>query len=965
MRLRTKKTWEKTGFTVLLAVLFVFVGKPSQSQVKKDSLLTVLGYSQLRDSSRVLTLEKLAYYYRFNDPDSAYILAKEAYQISDSIHFVYGLVYSLNHMGSFFLSKGQYNQAVRNYKEAVLYFKTKDVKVLQGVALAINNIGVVYFEKGNYSLAEHFINKALLVDKHLNYKKGIARELGNLGKLKLKENHIDSALMCLNKALFLERELGHTIGALETMVDIARAYYQLKKYDEEDHVLAEASNLNKDCFLAAKVWIDHLKGQIRFSEGKIDSALYFQQKAYASSLQLNNNALCLEIAHELSSIYQSKKDYYQAFAYLDSFNRLSSQLNKQRSELQEADLIALFEIEKRKKEIDFLQVSRDKMAYYNSRLISMRNGLILSLSFSLVLGGIIYKAYRDKRRVNRELMRKFQEVRSKNDEIEIKNQEIGAINTTLLEINKSLNKNEFQLKEAQRIAGLGSWEFNVQSKDFVWSDHLTKLFFPEDPLKIKIDFYSIFHRIHPDDRPKVFNSIKNVFRQGLEVELDFRVTDHYNDIKYIAARAVPMYDHSGHVVLIAGTLLDNSTQKKIEISLLEAKKHAELANQSKSIFLANMSHEIRTPLNGILGFTDILLKECENDQQREYLRHIRLSGDNLLVLLNDILDFNKIEHGKLEIEAVNYQIREMVHQALAPYRLQAEENGVEFNVVCSPEVPACVIGDPHRTRQLLVNYVSNALKFTGFGSIQINIDVESVSIPDGSDLLLKFTVSDSGVGIPLEKQDRVFDAFTQADSSTTRKYGGTGLGLAINRQLSRLMGGETGVISPGQLSGGVNPGSDFWFTLTVKRGVFVKEKANNNSEKELFVFIDPIEVLVAEDNLINQLLIRKVLESMNCSVTIVENGKLAIEMLAKRSFDAILLDIQMPVMDGHQATVMIRQAYGSILPIIGVSANVFKEDIEKSLSVGMDAHIGKPFSAKELFVALHRLLPIEKQNMKS
>jgi signal transduction histidine kinase/tetratricopeptide (TPR) repeat protein/ActR/RegA family two-component response regulator len=796
----------------------------------------------------------------------------------------------------------------------------------------------------------------------MKYSKGIAREMGNLGKVKVEAGELDSALFFLNNALDIDIKINHSLGALETMVDIANVYLEKKEYAKAEEILSEASLLNKDCHLTAKVWIDHLMGDIKFQQGNFDLALKFENKAYSNALLLGNKVLQAEIASDLSDIFKTRKDYYQAFAYLDTFNRLSKSIEEEKHNMHEADLYAAFESEKRQKEISYLEESRDKMLFYNSRLISMRNGLIISLSFSLVLGTIIYKAYRDKRRVNSELMRKFQEVRQKNEEIKSKSQQIEAINATLLDINGSLNKNEFQLKEAQRIAGLGSWEFSMETKTCAWSDQLGMIFFPNGMSERHSGIRAFVNRIVEEDRMQVWHELKSVFKQGKEAEVQFRVGLEADDVRFINARAVPMFDSKGKMIMIAGTVFDNTIQKKIELTLMDAKEHAELANQSKSVFLANMSHEIRTPLNGILGFTDVLLKENNIPQQREYLKHIKNSGDNLLVLLNDILDFNKIEHGKLEIEKVNYQFREMVDLALAPYKLQASEKGINLKINCSPEIPPFVIGDPHRTRQLLVNYVSNALKFTKSGTVMVDIRVDDVSIPDGKDLSIKFVVSDSGIGIPVDKQADIFNAFTQADSSTTRKYGGTGLGLAINKQLSVLMGGDTGVVSPGVLASSNNPGADFWFTIRVQRGVFDAVKSTAGSSDGDFVFSRKVNILVAEDNHINQILMRKVLENMNCDVTIVENGKQAIDALELGDFDVVLLDIQMPVMDGHQATMLIRQSMFSEIPIIGVSANVFKEDVEKSLSVGMDAHIGKPFTSKELFSAMKSYLPKEMTN---
>ncbi len=923
-----------------------------KAQVKKDSLENILWNSITLDTNRVLIHEKLAYHYRFISPDTALYHATLANDLSQKLKYTYGLIYSLNHLGVYYQNRGQYNQAMSYYNEMLEFF-SKDCppRIFKAIALAINNIGMVHFEKEEFDEAEYYFQNALKIDRYLHYPKGIARELGNLGKLKIAQGNSDSALVCLRQSLDYEKSIHHTIGMLETMVDIGKVYYQQKQYQEAKMILYEASNLNKECYLKANVWIDQLLSGIYYEEGDFDSALQLARRAFQNAKVLQDKMLSVSLAQDLSEIYSRKGMYFEAYSFLDTVNILSNNLQKETADWQRADMMAGFESDKKRKEIKILQENRDKMIYYNSRLISMRNGLVLSLCFCLVLGGIIYKAYRDKRNVNKVLMTKFGEIRSKNADIQNKNREIGEINSSLIASNITLNKKEFQLKEAQRIAGLGSWEFDLQLKKFAYTEYLKSLFFTEEVGDQEMNFRSYLKRIDKNDWPAVKSALKKAFIEGEAAEVEFSITDGIDQQKYFNARAVPMMNDTGERVLVAGTVFDNSKYKKAAFKLMEAKENAEMANQSKSVFLANMSHEIRTPLNGILGFTQILLKECNVPQQKEYLKHIQNSGDNLLVLLNDILDFNKIEHGKLDIEATNFQLREMVNEAIVPYLLQAKEKGLDVKVHCTPEIPANVLGDPYRTRQLLINYLSNALKFTKTGYVMVDISLDEISVPDGNDLTIRFTVSDTGIGIPEDKQENIFKAFTQADSSTTRKYGGTGLGLAINNELAKLMGGTSGVQSPGRLSMNGNPGSDFWFTIKVKRGHYTAKAPTLNHSND-GVFENKLNILVAEDNVINQLLIRKVLESMNCEVTLVENGKLAVEALTLKSFDALLMDIQMPVMDGHQAAMVIRQSGNISIPIIGVSANVFKEDIEKSLMSGMDAHLGKPFTAKELFQVL-------------
>lgn len=940
--------------------LFTFIlwSLETSGQVKKDSLLNVLNVSAVQDTQRIVVYEKLAYYYRFNNPDSAFWYASEGLKLSEKLNFDFGKVYCLNHLGVYFMNRGSYYTSLNYFYRAEQLKQSADPRVLHGVALAINNIGMIQLEKADYVGAERMFRKALAMDEQLKYKKGIARECGNLGKLMLALNRPDDAMPLLERSLLLENEINHTLGSLETMVDIARVHLIRKELDKAESILKKSMGLNKDCYLAVKIWILDLLAAIELERNNYHQALHHRRLAYSLAEELGVREHIISISKSLSDLLNTMGHYQEALFYLNVHSRFLSELDSDRQKAQAEDLQTLYKAEKKQIELTALQDNRQQMLFYNSRLISMRNGLIISLCFSLVLGTIIYKAYRDKRFVNQELMKKFREVRIKSEEINQKNREIESINSTLVEINRMLNKNEVQLKDAQRIGRLGSWEYTPADRSCLWSEQLGELFFSDGVIPSNISFRSFISKIKEEDRAVVFDALRKAADSKVVQEVQFRINREFDEVLYISGRVCPMMDNEGHVQILTGIVADISDQKRIENHLREAKEHAEMANHSKSLFLASMSHEIRTPLNAILGFADVLLKECSDTQQQEYLVHIKNAGDNLLILLNDILDFNKIEHGKLEVEQVNYNLKELISSSVIPYKHQAEEKGLHLKVDFHSAVPVFVKGDPHRTRQLLVNYLANAIKFTQRGSILVRVEkVHSpVSLETGK-IKLRFTVSDTGVGIPEDKQLKIFEAFTQADSSTTRQYGGTGLGLAINKQLSLLMGGDSGVVSPGVLSDSLHAGSDFWFELVVEEGRFEASAALSNDKVSHVRFSEPVRILVAEDNNINQLLMKKVLESMNCVVTMVENGKLAVDAVDDTVFDAILLDIQMPVMDGHQATLLLRQKLKDYIPIIGVSANVFKDDITKSSLVGMDAHIGKPFKATELFEILRTYLP--------
>ncbi len=393
----------------------------------------------------------------------------------------------------------------------------------------------------------------------------------------------------------------------------------------------------------------------------------------------------------------------------------------------------------------------------------------------------------------------------------------------------------------------------------------------------------------------------------------------------------------------------NRDIEHINAELLVARDAAEASRRAKAQFLANMSHEIRTPMNAVIGLTNLLQQTPTTTEQREYLTAIGNSSQNLLVILNDILDSSKMEAGKLTLEQVAFGLPEAVRGLSTLFRYAADSKGLDLRVEVADDVPAAVVGDPVRLQQVLVNLVSNALKFTRQGGVAVRVGLAPGPPAATGHVALRFEVQDTGIGIPSSKLAAIFEDFSQANTSTTREFGGTGLGLSIARNLVQLHGGQLGVRS----EEGV--GSEFYFELTYP--VAEASQARLNAVVGPLPAFEPaLRVLVAEDNQLNQLVARKTLENWNVQVVIAENGRLAVEcvLATPEPFDAVFMDIQMPELDGYAAARALREHFpdGARLPIIGLTASVLPEDRSLALAAGMNDILAKPFEPAALYARL-------------
>ncbi len=440
----------------------------------------------------------------------------------------------------------------------------------------------------------------------------------------------------------------------------------------------------------------------------------------------------------------------------------------------------------------------------------------------------------------------------------------------------------------------------------------------------------------PEPNNTVSAEFPLVANTGKEFTIDWRITSLPND------------DNSEEILLtgldITESVANNQALKSANLQIREALRSAENANQSKSVFLANMSHEIRTPMNGILGATELMLDQSIDEEQKQYIDIIHSSSHALLNIINDILDLSKIESGSFELEQINFDLHQLCNDVYQLFSSTAKQKGIQVLYFYGADLPQFWIGDPNRIRQILNNLFSNALKFTHQG--RIDIRVQGVRLTNHQ-FDLKIQIKDSGIGIAEKKIEQIFSAFQQADTSTSRKYGGTGLGLTISQHLANAMQGKIEVESE------LGLGSTFTLNLPLKPGTIeVKTKRSG------LIRNYQAKVLLAEDNAVNSKIASKILNKLGIEATIVENGELALQETIDNTFDLILMDINMPIMDGITAAEKIRELSfpKNQVPILALTANAMMEDKERCLNAGMNGFISKPIKLARLIEELDAIL---------
>lgn len=532
-------------------------------------------------------------------------------------------------------------------------------------------------------------------------------------------------------------------------------------------------------------------------------------------------------------------------------------------------------------------------------------------------------------------------------------QDIDRRKRAMLELEKkseSLERAQKRLDMATRASGVGVWDWHVLEDRLEWGEGMFSLY------KLGKDEFDgtskiWFELLHPEDRTRAERELSEAMLGENDLDTSYRFVLKDGTLRYIRVQAIVIRSESGEPVRMLGTNWDVTESVKANEALIELANKAESANRAKSEFLANMSHEIRTPMNGVIGMTSMLLdSESLSDQHREFAEVAMSCGEELLGLIDGILDLSKIESGSMQLASSAFHLKDLVNAFSEQFRLRAREKSLRFECDMKDAIPDVVRGDSIRLKQVLANLLGNAFKFTERGRVRMRVALDRYQ-DDG--VFVKFSVEDTGIGIDPANKAGLFDKFTQADASTTRKYGGSGLGLAISKQIVDLMGGEMGLESE------AGKGSLFWFTAwfeSDESGIEpVVEPVGTGSKKRNL----GKRLLLVEDNPVNRMVARGILNAMGCEVEIACDGVEALQFLESETCDAIFMDLHMPRMDGIEATRRIRKREAELgtepLPIIALTARVQVEDRETCFEVGMNDFLSKPITPSAVSKALDKI----------
>jgi PAS domain S-box-containing protein len=929
--------------------------------------------SDVEGEERFEVLLNLSKQHWFIDPTISIKYARDALALSDSLNSEIKRTRALNRIGNGFYFLEEYRIALDYYNQSLEL--SEEIEYPTGIAHASNNIGLIYNVLGDYDMAIDYYYRSLEIEKNIKDVKGIANTSINIGNIYYYLGNFDKARELFLEALKLFTELDDQRGLFdaynnlgstfseEKMLDSAQHYYQksLKlsfQLNDPDLKTSALNNLGTVYFnsgeydLAIEYYNESLllsrKIEDQWSEANTMRNLggvYLEKKKYNSAIEKFNGAmkiardidatrLVMELYGDLSEYYKKTNNYKKAFEYKEKYSQLNDSIFNEETTKQISNLEAKYIFRTKDQQLALITKENEVK---NLKIRTQQYIIYVFASLSLLILALVFVFY------YRSHINKKARVMLEEKNIRITEQKI-LLEKTIDELKES------EAKYKSLVDSIQDGLFILQQEKLIYANeafcHI-----------LGYENYSEIYELNPEqivapeDYPKIYqNYQKRISGKYVPTSYEFKMIHKSGkpiDINLCAG----MTRFHGKPALI-GTIKDITSQKEYEQQLIREKERAEQATDSKSMFLAGMSHEIRNHMNSIIGITDVMAESELNPEQKEYVEVIKTSGNNLLTIINEILDFSKIEARQVILESEEFDLKKLIHEVITLHELKAKKAGLKLTSHIDPKVPEKIVSDHTRLSQVLINLVSNAIKFTPKGGVEVRV-IPNSEKTEQSGLEIKFEVIDTGIGISKESQEKLFKAFSQTHSSVVLERGGSGLGLAISKQLVELMGGEIGVKSE------INKGSTFWFTImssaknkneTVKISKpLVKNTAASNN----------IHVLVVEDNLLNQQLTTNILLKEGFQVEVADNGEIGLEKYKSNNFDVVLMDIQMPVMDGIRATRLIRQfetetAHKKAM-IIAITAYAKEGEKQRLFDAGMDFYLNKPYKPAELLKIISSL----------
>jgi PAS domain S-box-containing protein len=956
---------------IIFFFVFFSAGFVSFAGSEIDSLEQVLANSKGDDRFELLITLSKKYWY--SNPDKSIEYCNEALSIAEAEDDKEKIARAYNRIGNGYYFKSENEKAISYYEKSLEL--SDRIGYYKGVARASNNMGLIYQMLGDFEKGIEYYYISLKNENKIGDKFGIANSYNNLANVYYRLNDFDKALELYLKNLEVYNELNAKPGILSCYTNIGSVYsekeqfdkaeeYLLKAYElsvELDNLNLQAANINNlgkvyykkneyrkalDFYYRALKIVEkmddkwsyantlHNIGLVYMEQGRLSSAYNSFRKALTVSKKYGLKTLTMRLYEDISRYYEKVGDFKNALRYHKLYSEINDSIYNEDTRSQIAEIENKYQFQHKEQQLKLYEKENE----VQSLQIKTQRYVIYSVaSFSiLILVLVIFFYYRS--HINKKARMVLEEKNSKITEQKI-----------LLE--KAVSElRESEEKQKSLISNILDGIFIIQNNRLLFVNEAVEQItgYTFDDLR-ELSFQDL---IHPDDLEVVVkNHRKRLQGEKVPNSYHFRLINKNGNVVFVLISVGVISYHGQKAIL--GTLKDITNQKKYEDALIREKKQAEQATESKSMFLAGMSHEIRNHLNSIIGIADVLKETDMDEEQKEYLNIIDVSGNNLLNIINEILDFSKIEAGQVVLEKEEFSISKVVKDVISLHEINARKNNLYLKADISDEVPDIVIGDPVRVSQVLINLVSNALKFTDKGGITIKIIPEPLSKTKEAknEIAVRFMVIDTGIGISKESQTKLFKPFSQTHAAVERKKGGTGLGLVISKHLVEMMQGKIGIISD------AGKGSTFWFTakFQISDEQFVKGKSNEERTK------DKIKVLLVEDNVLNQNLTLSILTKDGYVTDVAENGKVGLEMYRKNSYNVVLMDIQMPVMDGIEATRMIRKFERSALgkgkraKIVAVTAHTKDGEKQRLFEAGMDLYLSKPFKASDLIGLIKKI----------